>query len=320
MSGIINMKQMKIVIPDKIDLDPEHLEQLKSFDDSTIYEDRPTQKEVASRIKDAEIVTANWIDITAEIIEQSHALQYIIVPAVGYDWVDVEAATKKGIKVINCPTQNSPAVANFTIGLLVAITRRIVEAQRALEQGIWEPTKYTGIELKGKTLGLIGYGRIGKRVEMLAEGFGMKVKHVNSQSTADEMDALIASSDIVSLHASLTPQTKRLLDERRLHLMKKGSYLINTARGDEIDQTALLGMLESGHLAGAALDVFERETFSSTPSEEIVKLAKMPNVIATPHMGFNTKETQTRLGEELIANINFCLNNNPTNIVNEALD
>lgn len=307
---------MKIVIPDKIDLTVEHIKELKTLGDITIYDDVPNEKEIIKRITGAEVITANYIDFTSKAMESTPTLKYIIVPAVGYEWVDIKTATAKGIKVLNCPTQNSDAVANFTIALIFAVTRRLIEANKALKKGEWQPGKYEGIELTGKTLGIIGYGHIGQRVSQFAEALGMKAQYVNSKSPNDELDKLIASADILSLHAPLTDSTRHILNERRLNLMKKGAYLVNTARGAEIDQKALIQMLESGHLAGAALDVFEGESLTGKPSEEIIKLANMSNVIATPHMAYNTEETKFRLGKELIENVKSCLINNPVNVVN----
>lgn len=307
---------MKIVIPDHIELTTNHTNLLKTLPNSTVYTDKPQPETIVERIKDAELITANWIDITREIINQAPKLRYIVVPAVGYEWIDVQTATAKGIKVLNCPKQNSAAVANMTMTLILAVTRRIIEANNDLKNGIWNPSGYTGVELSGKTLGLLGYGNIGKNVEKLAQGLGLEVIHTNSQSTAEEIDRMLQVSDIISLHAPLTDKTKGIIDERRLGLMKKGAYFINTARGAEVDENALYSALQSGHLAGAGLDVFQNETFGNTTPDSIKKLALLPNVVATPHMAFDTDATQERLGEELLANIQACLDEKPINVVN----
>jgi phosphoglycerate dehydrogenase-like enzyme len=314
---------MKIVIPDKIDLIQEHIDQIRSLGDVTIYNDTPkTEEEILQRIAGAEIITANFIDITAriisDIIKASSTLKYIIVPAVGYEWVDIKTATEKGIKILNCPTQNAKAVANYTIALIFAVTRQIVTADIALRNEKWKEdiSAYKGIELSGKKLGLIGYGNIGKDVEQLAKALGMEVIYANSKTSSEELDHLVSSADIISLHAPLTTSTNNILNEKRLRMMKKGSYLINTARGAEVDQKTLAELLENGHLAGAALDVFVNEPLTGDPSKEIVKLANMPTVVATPHIAFNTEETDKRLGDELIADIKSCIEGNPINTVN----
>ena len=310
---------MKIVIADHIDLEPEIIEEIKKIGDVTVYNDIPNDKEeIIKRIQDAEIMTANWIDITEEIIDKAPPhLKYIIVPAVGYDWIHVDAAKAKGIRVLNSPTHNTPAVANLTIGLILNITRQIMTANKDLKNAQWKPVNFKGDEVEGKKLGLIGHGNIGQKVKELAEKLGMEVNSVGSHSSSDEIDNLLQNSDIVSLHLPLTESTKHLLDERRLRLMKKESYLINTARGAIIDQQALIRVLKEGHFAGVALDVFEGESLTgSALTDEILELAKMDRVLATPHIAFNSKETWKRLGHELLANIKSCVEGNPINVVN----
>lgn len=308
---------MKIVFTDQIDLQSEIIEEIKKIADLNVYNDVPKEtSEIISRIKDAEIITANWIDITKDVIEAAPKLKYIIVPAIGYEWIDVKTATEKGIKVINCPTHNTSGVANLTIGLILNITRHIMQANKALKSGEWKASKYKGTEIEGKKLGLIGYGNIGKKVEVLAKKLGMEVQSLHSNATEEEIDNLLRQSDIISLHLPLTEKSKHLLDERRLRLMKKGSYLVNTARGAIIDQKSLIKLLEEHHFAGVALDVFENEPLQGTPSEEIIKLANMDNVLATPHIAFNSQESWDRLGYELLDNIKSCIEGKPINIVN----
>jgi D-3-phosphoglycerate dehydrogenase / 2-oxoglutarate reductase len=307
---------MKIVLTDNIDLTPEHKQKITSLSDVTIYTDLPSANEIKVRIKDAEVITANWIDITEDILSEAANLKYIIAPTVGYDWIDVAAASKRNIKVLNCPTHNSKAVASLTIAMIFSLSRRLHEANAAMKTGEWNPTAYKGFELEGKTLGIIGRGRIGNEVASLAQSLGMHVQGVNSRSTVAEIDALVSSSDIVTLHAPLTEQSRNILDKRRLLMMKKGAYLINTARGAEVDQTALTEVLSSGHLAGAALDVFIGEPNNGIVPDSIMKLVSLPNVLTTPHMAPDTKERDERLGEELIKVLETCIANKPINVVN----
>ncbi|HET9946975.1 MAG TPA: 2-hydroxyacid dehydrogenase [Patescibacteria group bacterium] len=309
---------MKIVLADQIDLQPEILEEIRKLGELTVYDDIPKDKhEIITRIQDAEIMTANWIDITEEIIDHAPShLKYIIVPAVGYDWIHVDAARAKGIKVLNSPTHNTSAVANYTIGAIITITRQILTANTDLKQGTWKPMDYKGTEIEGKKLGLIGHGNIGQKVAELAQKLGMKVHFADSHATDEQIDTLLKESDIVSLHLPLTEKTKHLLDERRLRLMKKDSFLVNTARGAIIDQKALISLLNEGHFAGVALDVFEDEPLTGAPNQEIIHLANMPRVLATPHIAFNSIQTWERLGHELLANIKSCVEGNPINVVN----
>ncbi|MBE9178198.1 hydroxyacid dehydrogenase [Oculatella sp. LEGE 06141] len=308
---------MNIAVPDYIDLLESDKAQLRTLGAVTIYDDTPdSDTEIIQRIAGAELITASWVDITAPIIQSNSNLKYIVVPAVGYDQVDVQAATQAGIKVINCPTHNALAVAEYTVGLILALSRQILPASAALRQGKWQPYDYLGTELKGKTVCLVGYGTIGREFATLAAALGMTVHSASSKTTSDELDTLIAAADILSLHVPLTPQTRHLIDARRLELMKPSAYLINTSRGAIADQTALLAALKQNQIAGAALDVFENEPVTGSPNAEILELATLDNVVATPHIAYNTEESRIRLGQELIVNIQACINGNPMNLVN----
>lgn len=307
---------MKIAILDYIQLAEQHIKMLKELGDVVRYDDIPmSERECIKRISGAEIIITSWVDITENIIQNSPPLKFIVVPAVGYENVDVKAASRIGITVSNCPTHNTQAVAEHTIALILLVARKIIEANTCLKGGEWKPPKYMGIELKNKRLGLIGYGNIGRTVAHIAQNIGMKISYANSKTPPDELDQLIANSDFVSLHLPITDKTIHLIDERRLLLMKKDAYLINTARGAILDQKALIKVLKSGHLAGVALDVFENEPHSGKLSGEFLDLVRYHNVVATPHMGFNTHEASYRLGEELIANITAIISGNPIHVV-----
>lgn len=313
---------MKIVFSDYVDLvyvdlAETYLNKLKDLAEVTIYQDIPaTESEIVKRISGAEIITVGWINITDSIIKSSPSLKYIIVSGVGYDNVDLATATAAGIKVINSPKHNTLAVAEYTMALILNVTKQIAAANISLKNGSWNTQHYLGIELNGKNLGLIGYGNIAQRVAKFATTFGMNVSYANSQTPASAVDQLIAKADILSLHLPITKQSKHLIDERRLNLMKKSAYLINTARGSIVDQKALLKALTTGRIAGAALDVFENEPLSAKPSTEIIQLSQLNNVVATPHIAYNTEETAVRLSEELLENILACIKGSPINIVN----
>jgi phosphoglycerate dehydrogenase-like enzyme len=186
----------------------------------------------------------------------------------------------------------------------------------SLQNGAWQPWLFQGTEVQGKTLGLIGYGGTGRAVEKLAIALGMTVIHARSKTPPDQLDQLISTADIISLHLPLTPQSKYLMDERRIGLMKPTAYLINTARGAIVDPHALLAALKENRIAGAALDVFENEPIGSEPDAAILELARLENAIATPHIAYNTLETMIRLGDELMNNIQACLQGHPINVVN----
>jgi phosphoglycerate dehydrogenase-like enzyme len=307
---------MKIVITDKVDIDEAAAEKLRQLP-ATVFEDVPkTDDEIITRVKDAEIITANYIDITPSIIDACPKLKYIIVPAVGYEWVDYKYAASKGIEVINSPTHNSLAVAEHAIALLFAIVRNLFPAQTSLQAGRWQSRDFRGIELHGKKLGLVGHGSIGKNIEAMAQSLGMSCSYVNSKSTSDELDSLLRDSDIIVICASLNDATRGLIDSRRLGLIKATAYLVNVARGAIVDQEVLTQALRERKIAGAAVDVFADEPLVGEPNDKIVQLSKLSNVIATPHIGYNTQETTFRLGEEIYANIVACTDGKPQNVVN----
>lgn len=308
---------MKIVIPDKMYIAEECLRELRSMG-AVIAEDTPTDpKEIISRIQGADIVTAKYIDITRAIIDATPTLKYIVSAAAGYDSIDVEYASSRGITVVNCPTHHAAAVAEHTIALLFAVARNIKVANMHIAEAGWDSPLLMGTELAGKRAGLVGYGNIGRPVEKLLRGIDMNTAYVNSQSSSAEVDALIAESDVLIICTQLNGTTRHLLNERRLSSMKKSALLINVSRGAVIEQAALVRALKSGAVRGAGLDVFENEPASGSPTPEIIDLARMSNVIATPHIGYNTGETAKRLGEELISDLRAILSGTPINVVNE---
>ncbi len=309
---------MKIVITDPIVTIPsKYFDELKALG-AEVYDDVPLEVPgIIERLKDAEVATANYIYITKEVIDSLPKLKYIIVPAVGYDWVDADYAKTKGVKVINCPTFVTLSVAEHAIGLIFALARRLNETTSELRKGNWDTTKFISIQLSGKKLGLIGYGNVGKMIEQLATPLGMKVTFVNSKSSAEDVDNLLTWSDVVCICAPLNDSTKGMINERRLSLLKSTALLINVGRGAIIDQMALTHALKRGEFAGAGLDVFVGEPGAkgALPSE-IHELVSLPNVISSPHSAYNTLETRERLGAEMVDNIKSCINETPINIVN----
>lgn len=308
---------MKIVLPDSIDILEFDRDALKQLGEVEIYDDICTDEAVIlDRIQGAEIITAGWIHVNRSLIQNTPSLKYIVVSGVGYNNVDLEAASAADIVVCNCPKHNVNAVAEYTIALIFAVTRQIVAANFALRNNQWNPGSYKGVELCGKKLGLIGQGSIGSSVAKLAEAIEMQVESVNSRSSAEEIDRLISTCDILSLHLPATPQSYHLLDQRRLELMKPTAYLINTARGAIVDQAALLKLLQQKRIAGAALDVFEDEPIAGTPNVEIQAFLRLENVVATPHIAYNSEETAAHLGQELLSVIRACIAGAPINGVN----
>jgi phosphoglycerate dehydrogenase-like enzyme len=305
---------MKIVVPEYIDI-PGHSTARMERLGAAIYTDKPDQKLFAERVGGAEIIICRRTLGKTEI-DMMPRLRFIIVPAVGWEGIDLRHATTKGVRVLNCPTHNSIAVAEHAIALLFAVKRKIVEAAVTLRKGSWDHRALKGTETHGKKLGLIGYGRIGKQVAVMAKGLGMDGAYVNTASGPADVDNLVKASDVVCLCLPLNDSTRHLMDKRRLGLLQPHAVLINVGRGATIDQKALLQILAEKRIAGAGLDVFENEPLTGKPTREIIALANLPNVVATSHLAYKTEETAQRLGKELLGNLQSCLANKPINVIN----
>jgi len=254
-----------------------------------------------AEIRDADaLIVRSATKATAELMEAAPRLRAIGRAGVGVDNVDLDAATKRGIVVMNTPGGNATSVAEHTVALMLALVRHLPQANSSIKQGKWEKKKLQGIEVRSKTLGLVGLGKIGMEVARLAEGFEMNVlaydpyvsplvaREQNLKLTS--LEELLGASDFISLHASLTPETHHLINAKMLAKVKRGARLINCARGELVNENDLLAALESGQLAGAGLDVFETEPPSGSA------LAAHPNVIATPHIAGSTEEAQEIVG------------------------
>ncbi len=267
------------------------------------------------------IVIRSATKLTAELIERGTRLKVIGRAGVGVDNVDVEAATRRGIVVANAPESNIVSAAEHTVGLLFALARNIPQAHAALVAGRWERSKWGGIELAEKTLGVLGFGRIGQQVARRALALQMQVvaydpfvsaeRFRDAGVEADTLEAVLARADFVTLHLPLNDDTRGVIDTRAISGMKEGARLINAARGELVDETALLEALESGRLAGAAIDVFPQEPYSGP-------LLGAPNLVVTPHLAASTDEAQDRAGmivaEQVAAALDGGLVTNAVNI------
>lgn len=302
---------MKIVSADKVYLYPEHRKDLKRLGEVVIYNDIPDEQEGIRRIKDADIVINNWIEMPARVISAAPKLKMVCVAATGYEWIDLTQARKQGITVCNTPNFSTDAVAEHTIGLLLAAIRLASKAQVDIRKGTWDPLAYKGKELKGKTLGIIGYGTIGRRVAEIAKnGFFMNLLYVNSSSTRQSMKELLAKSDVLSINAPLTDATRGMIGAKEFQLMKRGVVLVNTGRGAIIDERALIDNLASGKIFAAGLDVLSNE-----PMKKTDPLFAYPNVVITPHIAFNTEESEYRCSQIVTDNIKKFLEGHPQNVV-----
>ncbi|MHB8089444.1 MAG: phosphoglycerate dehydrogenase [Anaerolineaceae bacterium] len=258
-----------------------------------------TSAEVAELLPGIDGYIAGLDVIDADALKTADKLKVIARYGVGFDNVDLEAAKSKNIVVTNTPGANSVSVAELALGLILALARQIPEAVDAVHQGKWP--RYSGVSLEGKTIGILGLGAIGKQLARRLAGFDCKILAfdpyadkqfaLDNQITLAGMDQVIAASDFVSLHLPLLPETRGIVDENFLNKMKKGSYLINTSRGEAINEEALLKSLQSGHLKGAALDAFIVE-----PPDPNHPLLALPNVIATPHLGAQTDGATSNMG------------------------
>jgi glyoxylate reductase len=238
--------------------------------------------------------------VTRAVLEANPNLRLVANHAAGYNNIDIEAARELGVVVTNTPGVLTEATADLTMALLLAVTRRVSEGERALRQDKrceWDPLAFLGTSLQEKRLGIIGMGRIGNAVAVRARAFGMDVIGVRREDSREQLDALLATSDIVSLHAPLTRETHHLVDGAALQRMKPGSYLINTARGPLVDENALCDALESGRLRGAGLDVYEHEP------EVNPRLFSMDNVVLLPHIGSATEEARTAMARIAATNV-----------------
>jgi len=283
------------------------LERLSSCHEVDVWPERlpPTYEELVARAAPVEgLLTLLTEKVDAALIGNCPHLRAIANYAVGYDNVDLAAASARGIPVGNTPDVLTDATADLTLALLLAAARKLPEAVAAVREGdwlTWEPAQYLGAEVHGATLGIIGYGRIGRAVARRASGFEMTILHTRGGSGSDSVDgleALLERSDFVSLHCPLTTETYHLIDDDALARMKKSAILINTARGPILDHDALRRALVAGQIAGAALDVTDPEPL---PADD--PLLEAPNLIVVPHIGSATRAARERMADLAVDNL-----------------
>lgn len=269
--------------------------------------DRTMPGDVATRIVQADIVIVNKVRLTAELMAQAPRLKRICIAAAGTDNVDLQAARDLGISVHNVPDYGSDSVAEHVVAVLLALRRHLLEYSRAAGDGRWSASPHFGWHgprikpVGGSTLGIVGRGRIGQATARLAQGLGMRVlfaQRPGRVAAADEreLDALLAECDAISLHVPLTPDTRGLIDARRLGLMKPDAVLINTGRGALVDAPALVSALKAGNLAGAGIDVLDVEP---PPPDHPLLAAGIPNLLLTPHSAWASESAQQRLADRL---------------------
>ena len=317
---------MKIVILEGHAVNPGDLswDCLKLFGQVSVYP-RTAPEEAIPRIGDAEIVLINKTPITAELLDACPSIRLICVLATGYNVVDCDAAKQRGILVCNVPDYGTDAVAQFTFSLLLELCNRVGHHNDLVHQGRWSACPdfcfwdTPQMELAEKTMGIIGFGRIGKAVGNIAKAFGMRVLACNRSRPAENiaiadyvnLQTLLQQSDIVSLHCPLTPETNKIINQNTISQMKTGAILLNTARGALVDEEALSEALVCGKLRGAAVDVVSQEPITSNNP-----LLTAPNCIITPHMAWAPMESRQRILDCTVKSIQGYLSGNPVNVVN----
>src|SRR6202165_3293468 len=296
-------ESMKVIVADKIS--DRGVELLRSAGWNIVL---TTKETLQAQMADADaLIVRSATKVTPELLEKAVRLRVIGRAGVGVDNIDLEEATRRGVLVMSTPGGNAVSVAEHTFALLLALAKQIPRLDKAIHEGRWEKSSAAGTEVRGKTLGLIGLGRIGSEVAVRAEAFDMRVLAYDpfiSEAAAHELsvelvplDRLLVESDFISLHTAVGPATQNLLNSATIEKIRKGARVINTARGELIDEAALAEALKSGKLAGAAVDVFAEEPPKNSP------LVGLPNLIATPHVAGSTTEAQEEVGTQVAVQI-----------------
>ena len=310
-------KQLSVVVtrrlPDVVETRMKELFDARLRDDDT----RMTREELLALVSQADVLVPTLTDkIDADVMDAANGrLRLIANYGAGVDHIDVEAARERGIMVTNTPGVMTEDTADMTMALILSVVRRIPEGMTKMQEGDWtgwSPTAMLGGRIAGRKLGILGMGRIGQAVARRAAAFGMSVHYHNRRRLRteteqalnatwwDSLDQMVARMDIISINCPHTPGTFHLMNARRLKLMKPTAVIVNTSRGEVIDENALTRMLRTGEIAGAGLDVFEHGT------EVNPRLRKLPNVVLLPHMGSATVEGRIEMGERVILNAHTC--------------
>ena len=315
---------MKIVVTDGYALNPGDLswKQIEALGDLKVY-DRTSAELVYERCKEADIILTNKTEIDKAAIEKLTVLRLISVLATGYNIVDTSAAKNKSIIVCNVPAYGTASVAQHTFALILELTNHISIHATSVANGEWQQSPDYSysikplIELSGKTLGIVGMGNIGQQTAHIAKAFGMKViyysRHDKKTNLGEytDLETLFTNSDIVTLHCPLTPENKEFVNTSLLKLMKRSAYIINTSRGQLVNESDLAEALNSDLIAGAAVDVLSKE-----PPQDDNPLLKAKNCVITPHNAWSTKEARQRIIDTTADNIRAFIKGHPQHVVN----
>lgn len=319
---------LKIVVTDGSMLNPGDLswEPIEKLGDLTVYDRTESQEGLISRLKEAEIALVNKSRMTREVIEASKQLKYIGVTATGVDNVDIKAATENDIIVTNVPAYGAVGVAQYVFALILEIANQVGHHSNAVKKGRWQNQSdftfhdFPLFELQGKTMGIVGYGEIGREVERLADAFRMNILIYDHNSDQKEtvfgafatLSDVIENSDILTLHVPLTKKTKGMIGKEELNKMKRNAILINTARGDLVAEEDLANSLNNGDIYAAAVDVASKE-----PIEASNPLLEAKNIFITPHIAWAAHESRSRLMDTVIENLTAFINGDKLNAVEE---
>ena len=310
---------MKIVVVDHVYLEPEHIGRLRSLGKLKIFKNPPTSvKALKRRIAGADVVIVGWNKLTKDVIDSSKRLKMISIWATSCHYADVQAAKEKGITVTHVPGYATEAVAEHSFALILAAARRLISTDKHVRKGGFDWRPFGGVELRGKTLGIIGTGTIGCRVAEISKGFGMQVlgydKYPNAERAKElgmkyvDLYTLLRNSDFISIHVTLTPETEELLGQKEFDAVKKGAVIVNTSQGKVIDEKVLIKALKSSRISYAGLDVFEDE-----PPSRKNQLFTLDNTVLSPHVGFHTVEAVKRCTDLCIDNVEKFLKGHPQN-------
>jgi phosphoglycerate dehydrogenase-like enzyme len=303
---------MKIVVLGDVNLKQSDIEELENVASLDFYPERQTDPHtIVKLIDDADILISELIPLPKDVIDHTENLKFITLATTGFDDIDLDAAQRKGITVCYTPGYATEAVAEHTIGLMLAAARLLVPATTNLKMGECSSTPYLGKELSHHTLGIIGYGSIGKRVGEIAEaGFSMKIKFTDKDSSEADLEELLRTSDFITLHVPLTNKTRNMIGEKAFERMKHGVVIVNTSRGGTIDEKALIKNVESGKVFAAGLDVLADE-----PMKKDNPIFNHPRIVITPHMAYNTMQAVEKRSETVKNNILAYLRGNPQNAI-----
>lgn len=313
---------MRIVVSDPIFLTGEYRRRLENLGELEVFEKMPSSmREFIDRVKDADIVIVGRYGFSKKAFKASRNLKMVSVWQTGYDHIDLEIATEKGIIVSNVPDYAFDSVAEMVFALTLNLMRKVHIADSRLREGDFDWRDYIGNQLMGKTIGVIGTGSIGKRVIQIAHGFNMNILSVTGHPSEEkarrlgvkfvDLDTLLTESDIITLHVPLTPSTEKMIGTKELAKMKESAILINTSRGKVIDETALVEALKKKEIRGAGLDVFEKEPL---PADN--PLTELENAVITPHIAFLSEESLEECTHVCVENVERFVAGRPRNVIN----